>query len=111
MHEKPDKRISFKVIILLVMFFECFLGLTPHFFGKCCKQNPYPLSFLNCYAAGTFFTMSLMHVLPETVEQYGTYMSVCHGNKEPYPLPYLMYVLGYVVILSVDRWFAPYFTN
>ena len=64
-----EKLIGVKVLILFIMFAECYIGLLPRACGMCMK-NQYPLSFLNCFSAGIFLAMSLLHVLPEAAETY-----------------------------------------
>jgi len=49
--------------------------------------------------------MSLLHVLPESAETYEGWAK-CNKYKKPFPLPYLLYIAGYVFILIIDRWLA-----
>ena len=59
---------GFKIGILLLMFFEVFLGMIPK---GCMQQNaksggtPW-LSLLNCFSAGIFLSIAQVHTMPET---------------------------------------------
>lgn len=53
--------------------------------------------------------MALMHVMPEAAETYEGWAE-CNGLGDgAFPLPYLMYMVGYVFILIIDRWLAAKF--
>jgi hypothetical protein len=41
-----------------------------------------------------------MHILPEEVEDYG---ELTADMERPFPVPYLLYFVGYTFILIVDR--------
>lgn len=89
---------------MVLMFAECYIGLIPKACGACLK-NQYPLSFLNCFSAGIFLAMALIHVMPEAINTYEGW--ACSQKIEnPFPLPYLLYLVGYVFILIIDRWLA-----
>jgi len=54
--------------------------------------------------------MSLLHVMPEAAETYAGWAK-CAGYEEgdAFPLPYLLYMVGYILILIIDRWLAASF--
>lgn len=49
--------------------------------------------------------MALMHVMPEAAGVYEGWAK-CEKIENPFPLPYLMYMVGYVFILIIDKWLA-----
>jgi hypothetical protein len=61
--------VTFKIVLMIFMFLECYLGLIPK---KCawCTNSQLPLSFLNCFASGIFLGMAVVHILPEAAEIY-----------------------------------------
>ena len=50
--------------------------------------------------------MSIMHIMPEAVATYEGYAKCAKLGENPFPLPYLLYLVGYVFILIIDRWLA-----
>lgn len=46
--------------------------------------------------------MSLVHMFPEAVEIYNMW-SAKEKIERPFPLPYVMFFIGYFLILSIDR--------
>ena len=85
----------------VLMFLEVFIGLIP---AKCeaCRKSVYPLSFLNCFSAGIFISIALVHVIPDTNEGF---MEWAHENgySEAFPLPTFMAMFGYCFILLIDK--------
>jgi zinc transporter ZupT len=91
---------------------------------------------MNCFAGGVFLAMAFIHILPEAVEQYYGFMTgeehshaghrllktsaanatlTAKGEIEEekhvdrhgiFPLPYLLFFVGYCLVLLVDRVFA-----
>ena len=49
-----------------------------------------------------FLGMSLIHMMPESVEIYQTW-AIKEGIERAFPLPYVMFFVGYFLILAVDR--------
>ena len=92
---------TFKIIMLFAMFFCIVAGLVPKLWSKC-RDSENTLSLLNCFSAGLFLGMSLIHMMPEAVEIYTTW-AVTEGIERAFPLPYVMFFLGYFLILAVDR--------
>ena len=91
----------FKVIMMILMFLCVGFGVIPKVWSKC-RDNDEILSKLNCFASGMFLAMSLIHMMPEAVEIYTTW-AVTEGIERAFPLPYVMFFLGYFLILAVDR--------
>ena len=98
---------TFKILMLVLMFLECYLGLCTARAGSTMK-NQTPLSLLNCFSAGIFLAMSIMHILPEAREGFRLWGKYCMKIDEHnlYPLPFLLYTVGYVLILIIDRWLS-----
>ena len=55
--------------MLFAMILCVGLGIIPKLWGKC-RDNEETLSMLNCFSAGIFMGMSLVHMMPEAAEQY-----------------------------------------
>ena len=91
----------FKIIMLVCMFLCVGFGVLPKVWGTC-RNNGLLLSLLNCFSAGIFLAMSLIHIMPETAEIYVEW-AAAEGIEEPFPLPYVMFFIGYLLILFVDR--------
>ena len=103
MIEKPEgvNIVRFKIIILITFIVICFAGIIPKAWSGCSKHAN-ALSLLNCFAAGMFLAMALMHLLPEGVEMYDSWAKQ-EGIEEPFPLAYLMFFVGFLLVLLVDR--------
>ena len=93
--------VRFKIIIIIVFFVICMAGIIPKAWSGCAKRE-WALSLLNCFAAGMFLAMALMHLLPEGVELYDGWAAE-HEIEEPFPLAYLMFFVGFLLVLCVDR--------
>ena len=92
---------TFKIVMLFCMILCVGLGIIPKLWGKC-SDNEEILSMLNCFSAGIFMAMSLVHMMPEAAEVYQGW-ALCEKIEKPFPLPYVMYFVGYFFILSIDR--------
>ena len=60
---------SFKIAMIFVFFIICLSGLAPKAWGSCAK-NETALSLLNCFSAGIFLAMALVHMMPEGARLY-----------------------------------------
>ena len=92
---------TFKWLMLFAMLFCIGFGVIPKVWTKC-RDSETTLSLLNCFAAGMFLGMSLIHMLPEAQEMYSAW-AASEGIDRAFPLPYVMYFVGYLMILAVDR--------
>ena len=92
---------TFKIILTICMFLVVYLGLIPAKVDWCAKSEV-PLSFLNCFASGLFLAMAVIHILPEAAEIWEGYAK-SQDMENAFPLPYLMYLVGYILILWVDK--------
>ena len=80
---------------------------------KAIKNSPKILGVANAFAGGVFIAIALMHIMPEQVEAWAEFNQSDHtdeknhgddeGEKEPFPLPFLLLVTGYTVILMIDK--------
>ena len=55
---------DFKIILLFAMMISIAFGLLPKVCGTC-KGGDNILSFLNCFSAGIFLGMAMIHIMPE----------------------------------------------
>jgi solute carrier family 39 (zinc transporter), member 1/2/3 len=92
---------TFQIILLCCMICCVGFGFIPKAWGKC-REDQYVLSFLNCFSAGIFLAMALVHMMPEAAEVY-TIWAAKEGIERPFPLPYVMFFVGYLLILAIDR--------
>ena len=83
-----------KLILLAVILLEHLLGLIPLKIGL--KQTSV-LSCLNCFSAGIFLAMAMIHLFPEALELYAGYAKSVKLEK-PFPVPCLCF-LGCLVLL------------
>lgn len=98
---------TFKIIMLFAMIACCAFGIVPKVWGAC-QRSENVLSLLNCFSSGLFLGMSLTHMMPEAVEIYDGWAKH-EGIERPFPLPYVGFFMGYVLILFVDRVIAKKF--
>ena len=87
-----------KLILLAVILLEHLLGLIPLKIGL--KQTSV-LSCLNCFSAGIFLAMAMIHLFPEALELYAGYAKSVKLEK-PFPVPCLCFLIGYSVILTLE---------
>ena len=92
---------TFKWIMLVAMLLCIGFGLIPKVWSKC-RDSENTLSLLNCFSAGLFLGMSLIHMMPEAAEMY-TSWAAKEGIERAFPLPFVMYFVGYLLILAIDR--------
>jgi|688.fasta_scaffold328197_1 zinc transporter ZupT len=92
---------GFKVGMLFAIWLCCMAGILPKLVPAI-NKNGTVLSFMNCFSAGIFLGMALIHIIPESVEVWHEY-----GEKKkierPFPLPFVLIYVGYLIVLSVDR--------
>jgi len=95
---------GFKIGILFILFFEVFLGLIPAAFKSTkTKTEGIPwLAFLNSFSAGVFLSIALVHTMPETQEKWLKY-STSIGYENPFPLPFILFLAGYNLVLLFDK--------
>jgi len=53
--------------------------------------------------------MALMHVMPEAADTYTMHAKCNEYGESPFPLPYVLIMAGYLLILIIDRWLAASF--
>jgi len=92
---------GFKIGMLFAIWLCCLAGVLP----KCIpaiNNSPLVLSFMNCFSAGIFLGMALIHIIPEGAEIYEEWAEEKEIER-PFPLAYVMIFLGYFIVLAVDR--------
>ena len=94
-------KIVWAVVILAV---SC-AWLLPMKIEKISKSHAI-MSYLNCFAGGMFLSISFVHMLPESVEQYSAHIKE-HEIEKPFPLPYVCLYLGYMLVLLIDKVIVP----
>ena len=117
-----------KIAMIVILFCIVYLGLIPAY-SKFFRSSKVILSLLNCFAGGVFLAMAFIHILPESAEQYNDVMKElaeeenasnttatakagAHADHEEehgahvFPLPYLLFFIGYMMVLLIDRVFA-----
>lgn len=92
---------KFKIGMLFAIWLCCLAGVLPKLI-PCISKNPIVLSFLNCFSAGIFLGMALIHIIPEGIEIYELWAER-KGIENPFPLDYVMIFVGYMLVLAVDR--------
>ena len=65
------------------------------------KQKTF-LSYLNCFSGGIFLSMALVHMLPGTITSYERWGKK-KGLEHLFPLPTVMMLAGYLLVLLLDR--------
>ena len=92
---------TFKIIMLFVVFACSLSGILPKLIPAVARSKN-ALSFLNCFSAGIFLGMALIHIVPEGVELYAEWAEKKKIEK-PFPLDYVLIFVGYLIVLAVDR--------
>jgi len=124
-----DTLMKLKIALIVILFFIVYLGLIPAY-SKFFRNSKVVLSMMNSFAGGVFLAMAFIHILPESVEQYNEAMKEPeepaaaaatvatknstaaavvdeHDHEEHgahvFPLPYLLFFVGYMMVLLIDR--------
>lgn len=92
---------GFKIGMLFAIWLCCMAGILPKLIPAI-NKNGNVLSFLNCFSAGIFLGMALIHIIPESVEVWEEYAEK-KLIERPFPLPFVLIYVGYLIVLSVDR--------
>ena len=100
-HEKLNFVRNFKIAMIVLFWVICVLGIIPKTWPAC-RKNEYALSFLNCFSAGLFLAMAIVHMLPHSVGLYSVWTRK-EGMEEAFPLPYLSFFCGFLMVLFIDR--------
>lgn len=102
-----------KLVFIFVFFAEAFfMGILPVKLKRF-RNSVTALGLSNSFAGGVFIAIALLHIIPEMVRGWDAY--ACEhwpeidedtGEKEcgePYPVPLLLTVVGYTLILVLDK--------
>lgn len=99
-HEELDID-TFKILLLVLMILCVALGVIPKQWSRC-RENEAALSFINSFAAGVFLAITIVHLMPKSVEIYETWAAE-EKIERAFPLPFVMTFVGYMLILVIDR--------
>ena len=102
-----------KIFFIVISFIEAFfMGMLP-VKVKRCRNSLTALGIANAFAGGVFIAISLLHIMPEQVMAWrqitcNKWLVSNDANSmencpEEYPLPFLLIVLGYTLILLFDK--------
>jgi len=118
-------KIAYIFIVTAIVYFAFIPA-----FSKRCRGSAVALGLMNSFAGGVFLAMAFVHILPEAAETYNASMAKSSAehddhrrrlaesgteekeeehHDEAFPLPYVLFFLGYAVILLVDRVFSAHF--
>ena len=125
--DSMDTLMKLKIALIVILFCIVYLGLIPAY-SKVFRSSKLVLSLMNSFAGGVFLAMAFIHILPESVEQYNDAMKEeepavatgksasastaaaaekDHDHEEHgahiFPLPYLLFFVGYMMVLLIDR--------
>lgn len=92
---------KFKIIFIFLNLAVTYLGLLPRVIPEC-RNNEATLSIMNCFSAGIFLALALMHLFPGMTEAYNNW-AIVEGISEPFPTPYLVVFVGYFSMVLIDR--------
>ena len=92
---------NIKTIFLILYLLITYLGILPYAISAC-RNSSRVLSYMNCFAAGVFISIALIHLLPEGAEQYDGWAAE-NEIDDPFPLLYTMAVIGVLIAIIVDR--------
>ena len=94
------ERDTLKWLFLVTFLVEAVLaGIIP-VYCKAFSESPSILSIANAFSGGVFFAIAIMHIMPEQTEAYA---DLKKDEKDPYPLPFLLFIVGYTIILIIDK--------
>jgi zinc transporter 1/2/3 len=67
--------------------------------SKTFKESPKILGIANAFSGGVFLAIGLTHIMPEEVNAWNE----LHEGEKTFPWPYLILVLGYTLMLTIDK--------
>ena len=100
-----DKTQTLKLSFICVVFVEAMaLGMVPVKI-KSFRENPKMLGIANAFSGGVFLAICLMHIMPEQSESWASLgeEGTISDKIKNFPVPYLLLVGGYTLILVIDR--------
>ena len=96
--EDGTAHLGLKLGLLAVILVEALVGgLLPLFLVRSLVRADGFMSLLNAFSGGIFLTTGMTHILPHVIESSA---EVDHGD---YPLPYVLVILGYMLVFLVER--------
>ncbi|OMJ80658.1 hypothetical protein SteCoe_19035 [Stentor coeruleus] len=88
---------AIKVIFIFVMFFSAAIAGSVPIFSKSFRNNKKLISTGNCFAAGIFLIVGVVHLLRESQESFE------EALKEEMPVGYVVALGGYTMILFIEN--------
>lgn len=103
------KVFDLKLISIFAIFSIAFgFGLVP-ILVKRFKESPLLLGIANTFASGVFIAIALVHIMPEQSSKWECRqwkIKTCdHKESSDLPLPFLLLLCGYTIILALDKIF------
>lgn len=87
---------------ILFLVISLFFGILPLKIPSF-RTNPKLLSYSNCFAAGLFLAIGIIHILPEAVEAFEEKKDVQGEGADPFPWAYLITICSFSSILLIDK--------
>jgi zinc transporter ZupT len=98
-----SETIWIKLAFCFGIFFEAYLsGIIPTH-NRTCLESPKIMGIANSFAAGVFIAIAFLHIVPEQVETWTTIWSAKNDPNHVLPLPTILVVAGYTLILIIDK--------
>ena len=92
---------TFKIVFIFVFLLITYVGVLPTAIGSC-RNSKACMSFMNCFSAGVFLSIALIHLFPEGSSQFDEW-AMDNGYGHPFPMFYTLSFVGYNLALMVDR--------
>ena len=96
-----DEIKQFKIVFIFLNLAVTYLGLLPRVIPEC-RENEAVLSILNCFSAGIFLAMAVMHLFPHMTEGYANW-AITEDIGEPFPMPYVVIFISYLAMVIIDQ--------
>lgn len=99
-----DTILILKIVSLFVIAaIDIISGITPAV-SKRFQNSPTVISLTNAFSGGIFIAIAFIHLLPEEVAAYYELHKEDDNYLEmTFPLPYLLFFVGYTIILLLDK--------
>ena len=94
------KVVGIKIALMCGCFVESLVGGTLPMWCKQLNQSQTLLGIANAFAGGIFLAIALMHMMPE---QTSNYAAMHDFDEDAFPLPFLLLICGYCLILTIDK--------
>eukprot|EP00668_Euglena_longa_P032023 GGOE01041306.1.p2 GENE.GGOE01041306.1~~GGOE01041306.1.p2 ORF type:complete len:315 (-),score=92.53 GGOE01041306.1:291-1211(-) len=85
--------------VVIILSVALVAGLVP-LVSAAFHENKAAMGLANAFAGGVFLAVGVCHLLPDAVEELSTLRPDLNGR---FPVAFLLFILGYTVVLAVDR--------